>query len=213
MAKFEDYVLDSELADIMESLADAFPEVFEGFRPDMVKTLKTMKKSAKQVIKIHRIGYPKEVFCGQCAYIVEAFLPWWGDMNQKQKNLAVFHVMCAVKEGGFDEQSSGYGKLRQYDYRMYKEEFAVTGGIPDWWDNPAARDPMDVAKENEEEEDDGIVRVPMTKEDVEGVAAGNAQEEDEEEEEEAVEEESEEAPEEDSFEAEEDDEDWQEFEG
>lgn len=230
MPKNAEYVLDSEIADIMESLTDSFPEVFEGFRVDMIHTIKSLKKSAKQVIKIARFGYPREVFAGGKPYIVEVFLPWWGDMSQKQKNLAVFHVMCAIPAGGFDEMSSNYGKMRQYDYRMFKEEFAVTGGVPDWWENDAARDPMDVAKENEEE--DEVVRVPMTKEDIEGAVEEEVVEDEIEDEEEDVvkeevdkeegdEEEADDADEEDE-EDEEDDEiegeldlendEWQEFE-
>jgi hypothetical protein len=55
--------------------------------------------------------------------------------------------MCAIPNGGFDEQSKMYGKIRQPDFKMFMQEFAASGGVPNWEENPAAKDPMEQTAE------------------------------------------------------------------
>lgn len=173
MSKFTNYQIDSEVKDIMEALCEAFPVVFEHFDPAKVGTIKTEKKNLRRPVKLVKVGYPREVFC-DVPFIVEVYMTWWKDMTDKQKNLALFHVMCSVRSGAFDESSNDYGKTRSYDYEMYKEEFAVTGGVPNWMENDAARDPIEVARERDAESDeseDGVRRMPITSDAVGAISA------------------------------------------
>jgi hypothetical protein len=76
-------------------------------------------------------------------YIAESTDGVWKKLDQKRKNLSVFRIMCAIPQGGFDEQSKAYGKIKKPDIQMFTMEFAASGGVPNWEENPAAKDPMD----------------------------------------------------------------------
>jgi hypothetical protein len=102
-------------------------------------------------------------------YIIEVADETWSEMGEKKKRLSVFHTMCAIPEGAFDAQSENYAKIRRPDYEMYAEEFAVTGGVPNWLDNDDARDPIDSddsvvgeRKEPEKKPKKATKRVPVT---------------------------------------------------
>ncbi len=162
MARFEDYGTDPEVRDIMERYIKKFTRVFEGFDLDEIGFIVTKKKkpSNGKPINLRTVSYPNYVFAGK-TYIVEVFETIWAEMNTKQKNLAVFHTMCAIPLGGFDPASKVYGKKVKPEIVMYRQEYAAAGGVPDWMENDAARDPMeikvedvDMASVNQEIEDD-----------------------------------------------------------
>jgi hypothetical protein len=147
MPKFTDYYSDPEVKAIMEKFIDHFSGMFDGFNVDGIHVLFTKKKRGRKPIRLVPSRYPQDVFIGK-PYIVEVFESWWNRMNPKQKNLAVFHVMCAIPEGGFDEQSSHYAKKVRPDVEMYLREFCAAGGVPNWLENDAALDPMELKPED-----------------------------------------------------------------
>jgi hypothetical protein len=126
----------------MERFIEHFPGMFEGFNVDNIQVVFTKKKKARRPIRLIPVRYPQDVFIGK-PYIIEVFEAWWEKMTPKQKNLAIFHVMCAVPEGGFDEQSSHYAKKVRPDVEMYLREYCAAGGVPNWLENDAAKDPME----------------------------------------------------------------------
>jgi hypothetical protein len=142
MPKFTDYYSDPEVKSIMERFIEHFPGMFEGFNVDNIQVVFTKKKKARRPIRLIPVRYPQDVFIGK-PYIIEVFEAWWEKMTPKQKNLAIFHVMCAVPEGGFDEQSSHYAKKVRPDVEMYLREYCAAGGVPNWLENDAAKDPME----------------------------------------------------------------------
>jgi hypothetical protein len=142
MPKFTDYYSDPEVKSIMERFIEHFPGMFEGFNVDNIQVVFTKKKKARRPIRLIPVRYPQDVFIGK-PYIIEVFESWWEKMTPKQKNLAIFHVMCAVPEGGFDEQSSHYAKKVRPDVEMYLREYCAAGGVPNWLENDAAKDPME----------------------------------------------------------------------
>jgi len=159
MPKFSDYSVTPEITDIMEAVLDTYPDVFPGFDLSMIGTVITKKKRSRRPVRLQTVGYPKDVFCDK-VYIVEAFEKDWTELTQKKKNLAVFHVMCSIPEGGFDTTSKHYGKKRKPDYEMYVEEFAASGGVPNWMENDDAKDPMDKGSKKK------TSRTPVTSKDV-----------------------------------------------
>ena len=147
MAKFVDFYSDREVQDIMEAYLERFPTMFEGFDVSKIGFVMTKKKAKKsdagqRALKMHRVPYPHNVWVSK-AYIVEGSDSVWKRMDKKRKNLSVFRVMCSIPAGGFDEQSKAYGKVKKPDIQMFTLEFAASGGIPNWEENPAAKDPMD----------------------------------------------------------------------
>jgi hypothetical protein len=142
MPKFTDYYSDPEVKSIMERFIEHFPGMFEGFNVDNIHVVFTKKKKARRPIRLIPVRYPQDVFICK-PYIIEVFEAWWEKMTPKQKNLAIFHVMCAVPEGGFDEQSSHYAKKVRPDVEMYLREYCAAGGVPNWLENDAAKDPME----------------------------------------------------------------------
>jgi len=176
MGRNTDHAMAEDVKGIMEKFLERFEGMFEGFDVEQIHFIKTQKKKSKEPVKLRAVGYPNYIFTSK-PYIVEVFEEWWRDMHQKQKNLAVFHVMCAIPDGGFDEQSKFYGKKLQPDIRMYMREYAASGGVPNWMENPAAQDPMERSADDVVNDTPGIEaipgeegqRVPITRGDVESV--------------------------------------------
>ena len=140
--RFSDYHSDGEIKDIMERFIKRFPGMFEGFNVDKMFFITTKKKKSRKPVKLRSLSYPVEVFAGR-PYIVEAFETVWKSLDQKKKNLAVFHIMCSIPDGGFSEDSKNYGKKLKPEIEMYLREFAAAGGVPNWMENPDASDPME----------------------------------------------------------------------
>jgi hypothetical protein len=189
MAKFTDFYSNSEVKGIMESFLERFPGMFEGFNPDDINVIFTRAKKSQKPMNLRTVGYPFDVYIGK-PYILEVFNVWWEDMNQMQKNMAVFHVMCAIPSEGFDETSKTYAKKNKPEINMYMLEYAACGGVPNWQENPMAKDPMERTSdeiasdtppvslgESEEaipEDMDGIQRMPVTTEDIANVGLEKA---------------------------------------
>lgn len=146
MSRFTDYTLDGEIRDIMERMIDRFPDMFEGFNTEGIAFITTKKKKSNKPLRLVSVSYPMEVFINK-PYIVESYEARWKLLNPKQKNLAVFHIMCAIPEGGFVPSAKGYGKKVKPEITMYMREFAASGGVPNWMENPAAIDPMQNTEE------------------------------------------------------------------
>lgn len=181
MPRFEDYGSDPEVKDIVERYVKKFPQIFGGFKLDDIFFIVTQKKTlrGKFPIRVKTVPYPHYVSSGY-AYVFETFETKWEKFNQKQKNLAVFHAMCAIPQDGFDPMSTYYGKIVKPDYEIYQYEFVVSGGIPNWQEDDKANDPMEVDTDeiklvtDEEEEEDAIptnspkksTKTPVTIDDV-----------------------------------------------
>ena len=155
-----EFYVTNEVQDIMERIADKFPNVFPGFDVSRLGCLFTKGKKARKPIRLIPVSYPRDVWVDK-TYIVEVFDANWCEMTPKQRNLAVFHTMCSIPEGGFDPESKSFGKKRRYDYEMFAEEFAVTNGVPNWLDNDDARGVFDAADETK-----GVLKSPVTVDDV-----------------------------------------------
>jgi len=156
MAKFTDYEVRNDVSDIMETMVKSFPQVFRGFDVNQVFCVYTKdKQDFKKPLKIRPIRYPFDILATK-VYIIEVADGTWKDLDQKRKNLTVFHTMCSIPEGAFDEESKYYAKVKKPDYELFAEEFSVSGGIPNWMENDSASDPMEK-----------IERIPVT---IDGIA-------------------------------------------
>ena len=142
MARFVDYYSDSEVRTIMESILDKFTDMFRGFDVQRMHFITTKEKKSHRPLKLRTVSYPMEVFIGK-PYIVEVFETKWKTLDQKRKNLAVFHIMCSIPDGGFDLESDNYARKLKPEIEMFMLEFAACGGIPNWMENPLAEDPME----------------------------------------------------------------------
>jgi hypothetical protein len=145
MPRFEDYTVDPEVKDIVERYVKKFPQIFGGFKVDDIFFIVTQKKrlSGKFPIKVKSVPYPHYVSSG-FTYVFETYETKWDKLNQKQKNLSVFHAMCAIPQDGFDPLSTYYGKIAKPDYEIYQFEYAASGGVPNWQEDDSARDPMEI---------------------------------------------------------------------
>lgn len=181
MAKFVDFYSDREVQDIMEAFTERFPTMFEGFDPAKIGFVTTKakkgKKSSGPVLKLHKVAYPHNVWLSK-AYIVEGQEAAWKKLDDTKKNLSVFRIMCAIPLGGFDEQSKSFGKILQPDIKMFMREYAASGGVVNWQENPAALDPMQQTAEDVEKAipvveaipaEDGVERKAVTEADVTSV--------------------------------------------
>jgi hypothetical protein len=143
MAKVSDFTCSSEVTDIMVKMVDKFPKVFAGFDANLIKCVHTNGKASKRKpLSLRAVKYPYDVWLS-ATYIVEVAQETWAEMTDKQKNLATFHIMCAIPEGAFDAQSKNYAGKKRPDHEVYDQEFAVSGGILNWMDEDnTAEDPL-----------------------------------------------------------------------
>lgn len=178
MPKFTDFYSDPEVKSIMEKFLKHFPMLFEGFDISGINVVFTRKKKSRRAIRLVPVRYPYDVYINK-PYIVEVFESKWKDMDVKRRNLAVFHIMCSIPTGGFDQTSSHYARKARPDIEMYLAEFAAAGGVPNWMENAAARDPMTASADDVKKvlsgpdaiPPDGVTREPVTKERIAAVAA------------------------------------------
>lgn len=150
MAKFVDFYSDREVQDIMEAFIEKFPMIFDGFDASKIGFVTVKEKKGKHskgsALKLKKVAFPESVWINK-AYILVSSAGAWNKLDQKRKNLSVWKIMCSIPQGAFDEQSKSYGKILQPDIKMFMKEFAATGGVPNWEENPAALDPMDQTTE------------------------------------------------------------------
>lgn len=167
MSRFTDYFMDGEVKDIMERLLDRFPKMFEGLDPENIAFVTTKKKRSTKAMRLISVAYPMEAFINK-PYIVEIYEARWKPLTPKQKNLSVFSVMCAIPEGGTNASAKHYGKKVKPEISMSLKEFAASGGVPNWMENPAAVDPMENTEEKMAEVIPGIEILPETDGDGQG---------------------------------------------
>lgn len=180
--RYTDYCSDGQVKSIMEQYLEHFPEMFEGFDVEAICFITTKKKKSPKPVRLRPITYPVEAFLGK-PYIVETMDKKWSSLDTKKKNLAVFHIMCSIPQGGFNPTSKQYAKRIKPEIEMFLREFAASGGVPNWMENPLAKDPMErteeeVAKDSpvveaipEEAIKDDAKRKPVTEETVASVGA------------------------------------------
>ena len=151
MPRLTDWEAMPEFTDIMEKFIDRFPKVFEGFDVSQVEVWLTKNRKSKVPCSLKAVGFP--CYLSMKPYVVEVHQEWWREMDAKRRNLAVFHIMCFFPDGAFDEQAKEYGKKKMPDIKMFLTEFAAAGGIPNWLENSAARDPLKDVREDELRDD------------------------------------------------------------
>ena len=142
MAKIE-FIGESEVKHIVEEILKKHGALFDGFDIDKILFIRTMKKRGKGCgIKVYNVKYPYIIRFSE-VYVFEVFDDLFATLTPKQKNLAVFHSMSQVPTGGFDPEAKAYGKRKRPDITMFMTEFAASGGVPNWLENPGAHDPLE----------------------------------------------------------------------
>ena len=167
MAKVTDFTISGEVTDIMKRQIEKTPDIFPGMDVSKIGvTHNNMKTCSKEPLKVISVKYPTSAWVDK-TYLIDVAQKTWEEMNERQKNTAVYHTMCYMSaEGSFDETSKNYAAKRKPDIQMFSEELAATGGIPNWMDNEDAKDPLadDVSKTKKAVK---VSRTPVTAEVVE----------------------------------------------
>lgn len=156
MAYCADYEVTMDANDLMDKVVDKWPEAFEGFNSKEIHCVLTKGKKSKKALILKSVKHPFHVFIDK-PYLLEIFDEVWKEMNNKQRHIAVFHVMNAIPSGGFDREDSNYSKLLQPDIKMFSTEYSALHGVPGLCDDSVIVDPGE--KENKKSKD--IVRNPI----------------------------------------------------
>lgn len=142
MAKVKDFFVNSTVNEIMEKICKKFSHVFEGFDVTQISCVHTKDKvDTKKPLALKSVPYPYSVWLTH-TYIIEVADKTWIELSDRQRNLAVFHTMCAFPDGAFDPESKNFGRIKKPDYEMYAEEYALTGGVANWMENEDVKDPL-----------------------------------------------------------------------
>lgn len=162
MSKETGYHIDRDVEDIVDEIMLKYPKVFSYFEPNKIQSVILENKKSKKPIKIIPVKFPYDISCTKTYFFI-VYDECWKDLNQTQRNIAVFKAMISIPEGGFIEEEKNYAKIRKPDYELYAEEFAVTGGVPNWLENPDVKDPL-----ADTSDPDDVNRVPVTDEQLQG---------------------------------------------
>ena len=134
MPKFSDYVVNTDVQQMMEKIIENFPNDFQKFDTDSVHVVFTKGKPAKSKSKIYKLKgckYPEDTL-HEKTYCLEIADEDWKLLSDKQKYHLVHRVMISIPEEGFETESKEYGKLIKHDYDIYAKEYKVTNGVPNW---------------------------------------------------------------------------------
>ena len=136
MAKYKDYIIDNESAEIANKLQMEFEENFDHIDLSKVCFIREKnKKSGKNVAKTTAIKYPADIDSSYIYYITIND-NMWNTLEEAQKVLTIFSQLCSIEIDGTDEQSVGYAKIRKPEIVEFAEVLKVTNGEYDWINNP-----------------------------------------------------------------------------
>lgn len=144
-------IVETDAKEIMVKLIAKYPTIFGHVEVDRIGFIRNLKKKSDLPTKLVAVKHPHDIW-NDNTYILEIFGDCWGTLEQKQKNLAIAQVLCSIHSEGFSENSKNYGKTIKPNIVSYLEVFSLSGGIPNWLENPSALDPLEGQMETETED-------------------------------------------------------------
>ena len=132
MAKFVDYVIDSEAMEFANRLVDKFDERLGHIDLSKVCFVREKGKSAKgKVVKTSAVKYPMDIDSPYIYYItINETL--WVALDDSQKAINIFEQLCSIEIGGTDTQSAGYAKKQRPQVVRFIEAMNLTDGEYDY---------------------------------------------------------------------------------
>lgn len=149
MAKFTDFVCTKDVNDMMERLVETYPNDFPGFDVDAIQGVYTRGKKpskASKACKLHAIRYPQNVLIDEKVYFVELNDEVWKTYSETKKQRAIYHIMCQIPEGAFDDQNDNYGKKVKPDSAVFIREHQRNNGCLTWENDDSHIPPLIPAK-------------------------------------------------------------------
>ena len=142
MAKYVDYVIDSEAMDFAFKLVDKYDERLGHIDLSKVCFVREKGKSAKgKAIKTTAVKYPADIDSPYIYYITINENIWL-TLDDSQKAINVFEQLCSIEIGGTDTQSAGYAKKQRPQVVRFVEAMNLTDGEYDY-DNVTVRNILD----------------------------------------------------------------------
>ena len=142
MAKFVDYVIDSEAMEFANRLVDKFDERLGHIDLSKVCFVREKGKSAKgKVIKTSAVKYPMDID-SPYVYYVTINETLWVALDDSQKAINIFEQLCSIEIGGTDTQSAGYAKKQRPQVVRFIEAMNLTDGEYDY-DNGFVKNILD----------------------------------------------------------------------
>lgn len=142
MAKFVDYVIDSEAMEFANRLVDKFDERLGHIDLSKVCFVREKGKNAKgKVVKTSAVKYPMDIDSPYIYYItINETL--WVALDDSQKAINIFEQLCSIEIGGTDTQSAGYAKKQRPQVVRFIEAMNLTDGEYDY-DNVSVKNILD----------------------------------------------------------------------
>ena len=142
MAKFVDYVIDSEAMEFANRLVDKFDERLGHIDLSKVCFVREKGKSAKgKVVKTSAVKYPMDID-SPYIYYVTINETLWVALDDSQKAINIFEQLCSIEIGGTDTQSAGYAKKQRPQVVRFIEAMNLTDGEYDY-DNGSVKNILD----------------------------------------------------------------------
>ena len=142
MAKFVDYVIDSEAMEFANRLVDKFDERLGHIDLSKVCFVREKGKSAKgKVVKTSAVKYPMDID-SPYVYYVTINETLWVALDDSQKAINIFEQLCSIEIGGTDTQSAGYAKKQRPQVVRFIEAMNLTDGEYDY-DNVSVKNILD----------------------------------------------------------------------
>jgi hypothetical protein len=136
-----DWTNEVDAKEIAGRLVERYEQLFRNIQLDKMAFIRNLSKKSDTPIKIYGVKYPNSIW-NDHVYIMEIFDDCWGTLEQKQRNLAVAQALCSIHTDGFSESSKNYGKIVKPDIVSFMEVYVMSGGIPNYLNNPSVIDPL-----------------------------------------------------------------------
>ena len=142
MAKYTDYVVDSEAMDFASKLVDKFDERLGHIDLSKVCFVREKgKKASGTAIKTTVVKYPMDID-NPYIYYITINENLWLALDESQKAINIFEQLCSIEIGGTDTQSAGYAKKQKPQVVRFIEALNLTDGEYDY-DNGIVKNILD----------------------------------------------------------------------
>jgi hypothetical protein len=140
MAKYEDWVIDSEAADFAIKLQEKYDERLGHIDLTKVCFIREKNKKSHGVIaKTVPVKYPMDIDCPYIYYITINDNRWM-QLDDAHKAVVLFEALCFIEVDGTDTQSTTYAKKQKPTINRFKEAIDLTNGAYDFDETIVVKD-------------------------------------------------------------------------
>ena len=129
--KHTEWTEDNEALGIAVKLKEKYPTIFGTVDLDKINVVRDQTSKSKKSGELKACGFPYSINSAFAYYLVINNFAW-KTLSEAQQVAEILHFLCGVMDGGTDEASENYAKVRNYDVKDFIVVLAAVGGNFMW---------------------------------------------------------------------------------